>query len=393
MKKYVEKMKRFRNFNAQNKGGFTLVELIVVIAILAILAGIAVPAYSGYVEKARKAEDEQLLATVNTAFAAACATNGEDHYGRNDVSITLTGENGAKEVDVVTVTGIEGFDGYFDGFYEGGEFKVIEKLYYNTELGGFVEGTLYDSLSNLLSAEDKEALKNSVWGEMGIAELLVTVDSAAEDVAALLNDFPSLSALIGGQEGFVALAELYGQSVEEFGTSQEWSNLFSKKVAILQEDPAYADKTQEEIEDIAANQLFANNALLSVAKNTDFDSTQFVQKLKNGMGYSAIDQSDTKDTISQVSMAYALYAAYAANNDMEISTDVAVVKNTLQSEGFINYMNNTDGTGQAEKDLAGYQGAMNMISDSSSNLDAVTDLLVNGFGNTDLTNMLEDAIK
>ena len=62
----------------RKNGGFTLVELIVVIAILAILAGVAVPAYSGYINKANEAADNQLLAAVNTAFAAACIENSVD---------------------------------------------------------------------------------------------------------------------------------------------------------------------------------------------------------------------------------------------------------------------------------------------------------------------------
>jgi type II secretory pathway pseudopilin PulG len=53
------------------------VELIVVIAILAILAGVAIPVYSGYVKKAEKAGDEQLLAAVNKAFTAAVSAAGD----------------------------------------------------------------------------------------------------------------------------------------------------------------------------------------------------------------------------------------------------------------------------------------------------------------------------
>ena len=85
-----KKMKAFFTMNRHANEGFTLVELIVVIAILAILAGVAVPAYSGYIEKANRAGDEQLLSAVNAAFAAACALNGESNYGRNDnPSITI----------------------------------------------------------------------------------------------------------------------------------------------------------------------------------------------------------------------------------------------------------------------------------------------------------------
>ena len=62
----------------KKNGGFTLVELIVVIAILAILAGVAIPAYSGYIQKANEAADNQILEAYNTAIAAALAMEGED---------------------------------------------------------------------------------------------------------------------------------------------------------------------------------------------------------------------------------------------------------------------------------------------------------------------------
>ncbi len=40
----------------QNRGGFTLMEVLIVVVVLAVLAGLAVPMYTASVEKSRKAE-------------------------------------------------------------------------------------------------------------------------------------------------------------------------------------------------------------------------------------------------------------------------------------------------------------------------------------------------
>ena len=50
------------------KAGFTLIELIVVIAILGVLAGGAAVGYSGYVKKANKAADQQLVGSIERAL-------------------------------------------------------------------------------------------------------------------------------------------------------------------------------------------------------------------------------------------------------------------------------------------------------------------------------------
>ena len=87
--KIKENWKRFCTLNRHHAEGFTLVELIVVIAILAILGGVAIPAYSGYVKKAERSGDEQLLAQINQAFAATCLAKGESNFGRTDAKASI----------------------------------------------------------------------------------------------------------------------------------------------------------------------------------------------------------------------------------------------------------------------------------------------------------------
>lgn len=72
-----------------SKSGFTLVELIVVIAILGILAGVAVPAYSGYITKAKEANDLMQLDGIKTAAVSAYVAAGNEDAV---TSITVTNE-------------------------------------------------------------------------------------------------------------------------------------------------------------------------------------------------------------------------------------------------------------------------------------------------------------
>ena len=102
----------------KKNGGFTLVELIVVIAILAILAGVAIPAYSGYINKANEAADTQLVAAINTAFAAACAENGMAPSQCDNVTATVTNKvvTGVSVGDTDVENAIEAdFNIYFSG--------------------------------------------------------------------------------------------------------------------------------------------------------------------------------------------------------------------------------------------------------------------------------------
>ena len=99
--------KQLQKFFAKKKNnkGFTLIELIIVIAILAILVGIVGMASVRYVEKSRKAADEQTLDSVSTAVQAVIIDPENNITVANEeATITISTAGG------ITETGLSGTD-------------------------------------------------------------------------------------------------------------------------------------------------------------------------------------------------------------------------------------------------------------------------------------------
>jgi len=91
-------MKVLKKNNGFTKSkGFTLVELIVVIAIIGILAAVLIPSITGYIDKARRSNDQQLARAMGTAVQTYCVENDI-----NQASLIGT--------DVRTILLFEGFD-------------------------------------------------------------------------------------------------------------------------------------------------------------------------------------------------------------------------------------------------------------------------------------------
>ncbi|OQA51330.1 MAG: Fimbrial protein precursor [Bacteroidetes bacterium ADurb.Bin302] len=80
----------------KNKG-FTLVELMVVIAIIGILAAVLIPTITGYIDKARRSNDEQLAGSMTTIIQAYAVENGID-------------QNKLLGTDIRTILQFEGYD-------------------------------------------------------------------------------------------------------------------------------------------------------------------------------------------------------------------------------------------------------------------------------------------
>lgn len=303
----------------RKQAGFTLVELIVVIAIIAVLGGVAVPAYSGYIEKANRAADAQLLADVNKAFAAACMMNGENNFFREDIDGTLT--NG--EFDLVAPPAI---DESFNGLYEGGTFKVFSYLKYDDMQGVFLseEGVLA-ALKVLLGA--------SSYSNVEITDLTGDVD----DLVGMLSDFLATESgqnmLLGS--GFADYLETaLGIDVNE-ASEQELSN-----AAVLYLAKKSADMSNTDFESATAKLGFA---IIDFTEGTNFTD-------------SIIDDlaQDTGSTLAGYAMLYATAEAIAlAEGTDSAAYQALTAKNPSNPTEVLNVVNDVFDAVDSEK-LSGY---------------------------------------
>jgi len=176
-------------------------------------------------------------------------------------------------------------------------------------------------------------------------------------------------------------------------------SIVDRWLAIEGEDLELSE-TEIELFTSAQNTISVNNAILTAAKNSDSAATniktvlggansksQLVQSVNSG-----VNAGDTSAAMGEVSLAYAMYMSYAERNNIEVN-DAQDVLNGLDDSGFKDYVNNTDGNGYFETDMNGYLASMEMINNSvQGNEDAITDVVLNGFGNTNLVNVLTQAM-
>lgn len=391
-----KKIKRFFTLTRKENSGFTLVELIVVIAILGVLGGVAVPVYSGYVNKANRAADEQLLAAVNKAFAAACVINGADNFRLNSVPrITLDGEVGAKTVKTISI-----FEDDFMRLYkedvedEGEAFKVFFKLEYNEQLGMFVaydkNGSItieYAGASFMIPEEYIVLMETSTFIT---ADTLGGTDGLLNKIADV-SDFASVIVGQGGNasdllQGVLGSNEFTTFAAKALGIDPTDVDAFQAKdeelIAALRRKPGNEALSDTELR----NKYQTNAAVLFAASNaTNMNKDEIMASLtKADVKQDIINTMSTDKTkaFSQATMAYGMYTAWAhatGNTDAQ-GKDELDVMNDLNNPQFQAWLS----TSQAESDLEGYLAALKVVDSSSSDAGAVSELVVNGFNDSAL---------
>ena len=357
--------------------GFTLVELIVVIAILGILAGVGTVGYSGYIKKANEAADELLLSSLNTAFAAACVENG--------VSTTqLTGTPVLEWTDQ-RVTGVTMYkEAFLDYYDEDAEFKVYTNLSYNRLLGkfevlagGMVE-VAYKGGTLRLSESDMEAFVNSGLGDLGVVYLLGEMDnvvSYASDYEGLLDkvrtegDFKDICKMFNANyDGSAAYKDLEMQALVLY-TAEQYKNLNADELynTIVNKPGAYITNYDKDGDDFAANA--AMYSLVLVYANSDEGKAIMQEK-----GWSASNPDHIRDLM--------------LNEASETDRYGRPVSGT-EYNTFGKWLSENESA--AKSNLAGFGGAMGMLSGNKGNLDMGT-ILTKGYGDTTSEDSLANAL-
>ena len=403
----------------RGKAGFTLVELIVVIAILGILAGVGTVGYSGYIKKANEAADQQLLGFVNQAFAAACLENGDDINSLTSATLNLTGAAGAKKVDSVDDKYNESFMNYYAG-NEDSTFKVFTTIIFDKSKHLFMDAVsagyqafTYGGGTVYISPEDAQALKDSGflnYDGLNAEALLNKVNYVAGFAAELGADvyvemFSDPAYLKSAAESFGV--DTTGMTEEEIAAA--WESKLAELSAVKFKEltgkdlASLSDEERESYQayiDQADSLILANTAVLYAAQNTSQQSTDILALLTTTDPKATIlanMEKNKADGLSQAAVAYGMYMAYAystGETDLIESTDDPVeILKALDDEGFQNYLKDTDGSGKVYADLDGYLAAMSMINSSTGDSDAVASLLVNGFADKDLVDLIENATK
>ncbi len=407
--------KNFKRFFTLSRSadGFTLVELIVVIAILAILGGVAVPAYSGYVKKAETAVEEQQIAMYHSAYVVACVGNSIDPEGytpsldwRDGNFYGLTaiqqraGENPAANA-VAEFNAFFGFDGNkFYSFKHKSQAEVADGIKNGIDSEGGTNASMNLPYGNgyiTITPAQIEALKNSTFGAMGMGPLLEQLDGVT-NIAAGMTENASVANVLNSQGFLNSAAAAMGLDPTKYADTP------SLQAAIYAEQQKLAAKRAEANGTNPADemdQIAANAAVLYVAQQTSQMSTEKMNELMStATKKSIMDKMNSTDSavagegLAQAALMCGMYTAYV--NSDEYKGDAAGkevnalnVLNALENDDFKTFCAGQQG----QDDLSGYMNSLGMISSSTSDKDATSQLLINGFNDPALKELLNNQLK
>ena len=375
MKKFVKKTE-----------GFTLVELIVVIAILGILAGVGTVGYSGYIDKANMAADQQLVAAINQAYAIACVENGVNAAETTASNITI-GDDKTVAADDIVVSGEKGdaieaaFAKYFAG-NESASFKVAETLEFRKDKGGvfvadfdLAEGGAYADLFNALKEQFADDIADKILtsnlGEIGTEALFGQMNNAM-NMAGELN----LHNLTG--EPFAnAYFEYLGIDLSDYATDEEAQDAFDAKLDDLGVDDATA----------------ATHAIaLYAAQNSAGLTIESVSSwLGSGKDTDDLQKNPNANTLAQAAAIYGMYLSYQKDTTGSIPTDstLDIMTDALTDSAFATWVSTND---KAQAELDAYKTYMEIINEAAKDGNARDEILANGFTNPELESLVKELI-
>lgn len=328
--------------NFKKNGGFTLVELIVVIAIMAILAGVAVPVYSGYIAKAEKAGDLQLLGAVNSAFGAACV---ENNVAPTDLA------DGSVDFDIANMAPTkyaEQFAIYFAG--NSGPFKVIEDLKF--------EGGVFKDVNDVVNTKYPQGA-GMTDGEIDAAKGKYDNSNFYGKVDELAGSVDNLAGMLADKVGAQGAEGLLKDHMDALGEGEYQA--FMDKYGLTE------DSSDAEI---------ANATVMYVAdKLSGTTSADITETFKNGGAEAVVGQYGS---IPTAAMMYGLMTGYA---NSEFGTNYTLTEPTGVNEvlgqfanlyatdtKFQEYFNNTTGKG-GSADMDGFFAAMDVVNNYEGNFD------------------------
>lgn len=424
------KWKKFWTLTKRQNGGFTLVELVITIAILAILAGVAVPVYAGYVKKSNEAADQLLLSAVNTAFAAACMEGKVDVenvtaasisvmdqkvFGLSEVTATETDTSAAADINVIAPA--------FDTYYESNAdtaFKTenINSLVWNAEATSFELSENYTSTRIVLSsgkvinvsADDMADIKNSTYADMGYAEIaaaIAEVGKSGELLAEIVGTFYMTDKLTA-----VMLANkiITTEKADELKNNLGAFNLnaTTKATAVKETSNGLQMVTAKylaggaDVEELLEMNLGASSSAMFELILDGTSGTKIVSA--TALQYALVEAFTNTDDASEAVVVYETQgdwnwsqmayetitntcpASTFLETDYATEDPIRAMSLVKATEGYQNYA----ATEQYEMDKAGFVGAMSILGDNVSGINADGTLYKDGA--IDVNNYLTDGI-